>query len=93
MIKKTYDMPPPEIRIALYRARITQAEIARQTKVAASHVCRIIDGTDSNDRVRRAIAEAIGIDIKRVWPSIYLYGEPRKPGRPKSDSPLTSGLR
>lgn len=86
-------MPPLEIRIALSRARITQAEIARQTKVAASHVCRIIGGTDSNDRVRRAIAEAIGLDVKRIWPSIYLYGGPRKPGRPKSDSSLTSDLR
>lgn len=89
MINKTYDMPPPEIRIALMRAGITQAEIARQTKVVASHVCRVIDGTDSNDRVRRAIAAAIGIDIKRVWPSIYLDGEPRKPGRPKIESSFT----
>lgn len=86
MINKTYDMPPPEIRIALIRAGITQAEIARQTKVVPSHVCRVIDGTDSNDRVRRAIAAAVGISIKRIWPSIYLNGEPRKPGRPKSKS-------
>jgi lambda repressor-like predicted transcriptional regulator len=86
MINKTYDMSPLEIRIALMRAGITQAEIARQTKVVASHVCRVIDGIDSNDRVRRAIAAAIGIDIKRVWPSIYLYGEARKPGRPKIES-------
>ena len=86
MMNKTYDMPPPEIRIALMRAGITQAEIARQTKVVASHVCRVIDGTDSNDRVRRAIAAAIGIDIKRIWPSIYLNGKPRKPGRPKIES-------
>jgi lambda repressor-like predicted transcriptional regulator len=86
MMNKTYDMPPTEIRIALIRAGITQAEIARQTKVVPSHVCRVIDGTDSNDRVRRAIAAAIGIDIKRVWPSIYLCGEPRKPGRPKIES-------
>lgn len=85
-MNKTYDMPPPEIRIALMRAGITQAEIARQTKVVASHVCRVIDGTDSNDRVRRAIAAAIGIDIKRIWPSIYLNGKPRKPGRPKIES-------
>jgi len=83
MINKTYDMPPAEIRIALMRAGVTQAEIARQTKVVASHVCRVIDNIDSNDRVRRAIASAIGIDIKLIWPSIYLYGEPRKPGRPK----------
>lgn len=93
MINKIYDMPPFEIRVALGRAGFTQAEIARRTKVAPSHVCRVIDGTDSNDRVRRAIAAAIGTDIKRIWPSIYLYGEPRKPGRPKSDSSVMPGLR
>lgn len=84
MINKTYDIPPREIRIALMRVGITQAEIARQTKVVASHVCRVIDGIDANDRVRRAIATAIGINIERIWPSIYLYGGLRKPGRPKS---------
>ncbi|MCK4528636.1 hypothetical protein KAW18_14800 [candidate division WOR-3 bacterium] len=54
---------------------------------------RIIMGLSVSDRVMRSIAEAIGIDVKRIWPSIYLHGGPRKPGRPKSDSPLTSGLR
>jgi hypothetical protein len=54
---------------------------------------RVIMGLSVSDRVMRSIAEAIGIDVKRIWPSIYLYGGPRKPGRPKSDSPLTPGLR
>ena len=90
---KPYDMPPNEIRIALSRAGFTQAEIARQTKVADSHVCRIIDGIDANDRVRHAIAAAMGTDIKRIWPSIYLYGGPRKPGRPKSEPKTIPGLR
>lgn len=80
------DMLPSEIRIALFRAKITQAEISRQAKVSASHVCRIIDGIDKNDRVRRIIAKAIETDVKEIWPSIYLYGELRKPGRPKIKS-------
>lgn len=93
MINRIYDMPPNEIRIALIRAGIAQIEIARQIKVAPSNVCRVIDGLGSSDRVRRAIATATGIDVKRIWPSIYLYGGPRKPGRPKSESKVIPGLK
>ena len=85
MINKTNDMSPVEIKVALLRAGITQAQIARKTKVHPSHVSRLVEGTKTNDRVRRAIAAAVGIDIKRIWPSIYLYGVARKPGRPKKE--------
>ena len=81
---KQSDMPPTEIRIALIRSGVSQATIARKLIVDPSAVCRIIDGTGVSDRVRREIAAAIGIDIKRIWPSTYLYSSPRKPGRPKS---------
>ena len=81
---KQSDMSPTEIRIALMRSGISQATIARKLIVDPSAVCRIIDGKYVSDRVRREIAAAIGIDIKRIWPSTYLYSGPRKPGRPKS---------
>ena len=84
MKNKLSDMNPKEIRIALIRAGVSQAAIARELGVAPSAVCRIIDGILISDRVRRAIAAAIGIDIKRIWPSTYLYSSPRKPGRPKT---------
>lgn len=86
MIDRKYDMPPAEIRIALIRAGITQVEIARKVGVYPSVVCRVIDSLTGSDKIRHAIAAAIGIDIKRIWPSIYLYGDPRKPGRPRSES-------
>lgn len=93
MINKIYDMMPDEIRIAMIRARITQAELARRNKVKPITINRIISGTTVSDRVMRSIAEAIGIDVKRIWPSIYLFGGPRKPGRPKKDSSVMPGLR
>jgi len=83
MIKQINDMSPTEIKVALLRAGVTQAQIARKTKVHPSHVSRLVEGVKTNNRVRHAIADAAGIDIKRIWPSIYLYGVPRKPGRPK----------
>lgn len=83
MINKVNDMSPVEIKVALLRAGVTQAQIARKTKVHPSHVSRLVEGAKTNDRVRHAIADAAGIDIKMIWPSIYLYGTPRKPGRPK----------
>lgn len=86
MINKKHDMSPVEIRIELYKAEVSQAEIARQAEVSAAHVSRVIDGKDSNDRIRYMVSVAIGIDIKRIWPSIYLHGGPRGPGRPRIKS-------
>jgi len=90
MINKTYDMMPDEIRIAMIRAGVTQAELARRNNVKPISINRIIMGLSVSDRVMRSIAEAIGIDVKRIWPSIYLSGGPRKPGRPKRDSSFTA---
>ena len=76
-------MIPDEVRIAMIRAGISQVELARRNKVTPPMINRVITGLSVSDRVMRSIAEATGIDIKRIWPSIYLYGSPRKPGRPK----------
>lgn len=79
------DMDPNEVRVALFRSGISQMEIARQCGVHYSLVSRVLDGTSVSHKVRTAIAEATGIDIRRIWPSTYImYGGPRKPGRPKS---------
>ena len=86
-------MTPDEIRIAMIRAGVSQAELARRNNVKPIMINRIIMGLSVSDRVMRSIAEAIGIDVKRIWPSIYLYGGPRKPGRPKSESKAIPGLR
>jgi lambda repressor-like predicted transcriptional regulator len=76
------DMRPTEIKIALIQRGVSQAEIARKLGVAKSSVNQVIDGRAVSHRIRTAVAEAIGIDIARIWPGTYLTGGPRKPGRP-----------
>lgn len=77
------DWTPTDIRVALLRAGVSQSWIARQCGVTYPTVYKVIIGITSSDRVRRAIADAIGIDVKIIWPSIYVYaGGPRKRGRP-----------
>lgn len=77
------DMDPQEIRVELLRKGITQAELARELGVSSSLVTRVIDGTSVSHRVRERIARAIQIDVRRIWPSTYIYkGGPGRPGRP-----------
>jgi lambda repressor-like predicted transcriptional regulator len=76
------DMRPHEIRFAMMQAGVHQAEVARELDVSQNSVHLIIEGKAVSDRIRRKIAEKIGLDIARIWPSVYLYGGPRKPGRP-----------
>jgi lambda repressor-like predicted transcriptional regulator len=86
MTNKPQNMQPMEIRIALIRAGVTQAELARELDVTQQLVYKIIAGTSVSHQVRQHIAKRIGIDIKRIWPDPYLYfGGPRKAGRPVCD--------
>lgn len=81
---KIKDMDPVKIKSQMILAGVTQTDIANELGVSQPSVNRVIAGIDVSDRIRRAIAEAIGINVKRIWPSTYLYGRPRKPGRPRS---------
>ena len=81
---KIQDMNPVKIKSEMILAGITQTDIAKDLGVSQPSVNRVIAGIDVSDRIRRAIANAIGIDVKKIWPSTYLYDGPRKPGRPRS---------
>jgi len=84
MKTRVRDMSAQEIRQLLFAARGgagAVAEIARDLNVTTSAVSRVITG-GASDRIRHAIAKKSKTDIRKIWPSIYLYGEPRKPGRP-----------
>ena len=86
MPKHKMDMNPEEIRVKMLRAKVTQAAISRKLKVSKPVINQVIDGKSVSDRIRRAIADAIKVDIRKIWPSTYVvHGGPRKPGRPKSD--------
>lgn len=83
-LHKQKDMDPKDIRIALLRqGKHMQAKIAKELGVRSSSVSNAVDGRMVSHRIRQAIAEKAMIDIKRIWPSVYLYGGgPRKRGRP-----------
>lgn len=82
-MRNSNDMPPQEIRIALMRRKVAQSALAREIGVKQTSVYRVIQGDSVSHRIREAIAKAAGLDLKRIWPSTYLYGGgPRKPGRP-----------
>lgn len=71
------DMTPDEIRIALIRnGNVSQADIARECNVTASHVRRVITGQSVSDRVQKAIAKAIRRKVTEVFPSRYPAGRP-----------------
>jgi len=76
------DMTPAEIKAELVRKGITQRDIARALSVNHLTLHRVLHGTVPSDRIREAIANAIGLTAAQVWPSLYRNGLPRKPGRP-----------
>ena len=80
---KIHDMPSLEIWIAMQRAGVGQNDIADKVGVTRQHVHMVIHRGDISHRVRKAISEAIGMDLKKIWPSTYLYKDgPGRPGRP-----------
>jgi len=86
-----HDMTPLEIRIALLRAGTTQAAIARAAGCSKEMVCRVIDGKTVSDRIRRAVAAAIGLPVEHIWRSYYLSYTPGKRGRRISSLKQASG--
>jgi lambda repressor-like predicted transcriptional regulator len=80
---KHQDMPTTELKIVMQRKGVTQKEIADRLNVSRQAVNLVVNHNSTSHRIREAIAEAIDIDLKRIWPSAYLMGGgPRKPGRP-----------
>jgi lambda repressor-like predicted transcriptional regulator len=61
-------MEPLEIKIALMRAGVTQVDIARYVGVAPPNVSKVIAGVIASARVRAAIAKALDMDVKQIWP-------------------------
>lgn len=76
------NMTPNEIRSMLVKVGVTQAEIARDTKVQPQSVYKVIEGLSASDRIRRHIAKRTNTDIKKIWPDPYMSGGPRRAGRP-----------
>lgn len=67
----TQNWTPEQIRAEMALKRVTMTAIAKRANVSLSQVSRVTDGAVS-DNVRRAIAAALGRDVKEIWPEYYL---------------------
>ena len=74
-------MRPQDIRAELVRAQVTHSAIARglDPPVTPRAVGLVIDGLSRSQRIEQAIAAAIGVDVRALWPDW-----PSSPGRPRS---------
>jgi DNA-binding XRE family transcriptional regulator len=61
-------MSNKEIKILLMRKDVKQADIARQLKVSKTAVHNVIKGISESKRIKKAIAESMGISINDLWP-------------------------
>lgn len=65
-------MKPLDIRIALMRAGVRQADIATTAGVTAGHIAGVIERRSKSDRVQRLIARALEMPVEQVFPDIYV---------------------
>lgn len=75
---KPTGMTPKEINDALAQVGLNQAAVARAIKVTPGSVSRAVNNHDVQTRVMEAIAEAIGKDVKQVWPQHFLNRTPKR---------------
>ncbi|MEN6422075.1 MAG: helix-turn-helix domain-containing protein [Smithella sp.] len=75
---KPSGMSPNEINAAIIDKGLNQAAIARAINVTPGSVSRAINDLSVQTRVMEAIAEAIGKDVKQVWPQHFLNGAPKR---------------
>jgi len=80
---KYHDLPSFELKIAMQRKGVLQKDLSEQLSVSRQAVNLVVNNQATSHRIRKAIADAIDLDLKRIWPSTYLInGGPKKPGRP-----------
>lgn len=61
-------MTPNQIRAEMMLKNIRPVDIARRLNVTRSAVTNVIKGVKTSQRIRTAIAEAIGKDVDAIWP-------------------------
>lgn len=57
------------IKILLLKARVTQAQIARENDVTRSLVNQVVAGHRKSPKIRKAIADACGVEAVVLWPT------------------------
>lgn len=58
-----------KVKIELIKKGIPAAEIARQMSVSRQAIYQTVDGIIKSRRLRKAIADAIGLRVEDLWPS------------------------
>lgn len=77
------DMSPNEIRAILVKKQISLAEIARALGVTRQCVHYSLSTSRRGTyRGRKAIADAVGMPMRELWPSLFREDRPRR-GRPR----------
>lgn len=61
-----------QIKIALMERDVTQQDIADACGRKPCTVSRVISGHFPSEAVHQAIADALGRDVKEIWPEYYL---------------------
>lgn len=77
-------MTPSEIQKRIKDANTTQRAIAQKIGVSEVSVSDIIKGRRISDRVMRTVAEAIGDDVRLVFPDYYLRPPKRTTSKAQS---------
>lgn len=60
--------PAPKIRALMILKGVTNVTIARRTGVSETWVSLVICGHERSVRIRKAIAEMIGVAVEELWP-------------------------
>jgi lambda repressor-like predicted transcriptional regulator len=71
-------MSPAKIQYHLKVNKLTQKDLAKQLGVCEMTVSTVINRRCVSDRVMRAVAEAIGQDVRKVFPEYYLQSPKRR---------------
>jgi lambda repressor-like predicted transcriptional regulator len=62
-------MHPEQIKAAMRMKGVTPAALAETLGVARSTMSQVISGRAMSSRVRRAIAEVVGMPVSTLWPA------------------------
>ncbi len=80
-------MSPSEIQKQLKDHNLTQKALARQIGKSEMSVSVVVRGLRISDYVMRGIADAIGQDVRNVFP--WYYNQPPKRRHSKVTPPVT----
>ena len=58
-----------KIKIEFIKRNISGAEIGRRMGVSREAIHQVIGGKTRSKRIRKAIAEAIGVKVEDLWPT------------------------